>query len=325
MPVRNAEAFLNSCLDSIIEQDYTHWELIVVNDYSTDNTPRILDQYTANDTRIKYFNNSKTPGIIPSLQLASSKCQGQFITRMDADDLMSKDKLRLLHSRLIKQGKGHIAVGLVSYFSESNLGEGYKKYADWLNKLVLNESCFEDIYKECVIPSPNWMMFIEEFQFIGGFNEYVYPEDYDFCFRLRAHNLKVSGVDSITHQWRDHQSRASRNDPNYLDNRFIDFKCQKFIEYDYKNDYPLVLWGAGKKAKAVASKLTEKYIPIVWITNNSKKIGHNIYNIPIKDVSILQDLEYYYCINLVAQPQSKKEILEFLANDKSCVEYYSFC
>ena len=133
LPVYNAIPYLQICLDSIQNQTEENWELIAIDDFSTDHSLQILmDFKEKNPTRVKVFQNQKK-GIIPALQLAFQKSQGEYITRMDADDLMEKTKLETLKGILQKNGKRHLATGLVKYFSETTLGEGYQKYEQWLN------------------------------------------------------------------------------------------------------------------------------------------------------------------------------------------------
>ena len=69
MPVRNEETHLASCLKSILKQSYAHWELIIVNDNSTDDTACIIEEYVQIDSRISSYDNVGS-GIIDALKLA---------------------------------------------------------------------------------------------------------------------------------------------------------------------------------------------------------------------------------------------------------------
>ena len=212
MPVRNAGPWLEACLSSILAQNTTNWELIAVNDGSTDNSAALLHQWASRDARITVLENTGT-GIIAALRTAYAIARGTYITRMDADDIMPNEKLSTLDLHLSQAGKGHVVIGRVEYFSENTLGEGYQNYAAWLNQLVDSGAVFFAIYKECVIPSPCWMMHREDLDAIGAFSPNDYPEDYDLCFRMYAAGLSVIGVQQVLHRWRDHSARASRTDP----------------------------------------------------------------------------------------------------------------
>lgn len=272
MPVRNGLPFLNHCIESIQNQSYNRWELIVVDDNSIDQTWESLTDFAAKDSRIVPLKSTGT-GILDALNLGATKSAGTLITRMDADDIMELNKLELMAKDCEKET---IVIGLVNYFSETTIGEGFKKYADWLNTLTSKGANYDDIYKECTVPSACWMMNRSDFERCGGFGS-RYPEDYDLAFRIRSAKLQIVPIKKVLHQWRDHSKRASRNDPNYLDNRFIDLKVDYFLSDDHNPTLHLTLVGAGKKGKLIAKKLLDKEIEFDWATNNLRKIGVNIF------------------------------------------------
>lgn len=303
MPVKNAGTYLADCLNSIINQTENNWELIAVNDNSTDNSLSILNEFALKDERIEVFTNNGK-GIIDALRLAYSKSMGNFISRMDADDLMAKNKLLLLKQKLLELGTGFVATGLVKYFPENELGDGYKKYEAWLNKLTSNQNNFTEIYKECVMPSPCWMLHRSDLEKCEAFEHNRYPEDYDLCFRFYKYKLKVAGVKEVLHYWRDYPTRTSRTDENYFDNRFLQLKLHYFLQLDYKLNKTLVLWGAGKKGKFIAKHLIKKNMPFKWITNNPKKIGKEIYGITIENQNNVSSKKTQVIIAFVDVDQS---------------------
>jgi len=323
MPVKNAAPFLEECIDSIINQSYIDWELIAVNDHSSDESFDLISDYAKEDGRIKVFNN-KGSGIIEALRMAFSKSQGQYISRMDADDIMPTNKLEILLMHLTSQKAPSVCIGKVEYFSEHDLGEGYQKYAQWLNDLTIQNRNFLEIYKECVVPSPNWLMRKIDFIKIGAFDSEFYPEDYDLCFRMRAGQLNICGVNQVTHLWRDHKSRASRNDENYKDNQFLSLKLHYFLKLDYQRSKQLVLWGAGKKGKKLAKKLIKQDIPFKWISNNVKKQGIKIYDQLLFAVTEIKQDEEVQVIIAVATRDSKNDILRTL-DSLNLNDYNFFC
>ena len=326
MPVYNAAPFLVECLQSVLKQTEPDWELLAVDDFSTDQSWAILQEFAQQDDRIKVFTNEEK-GIIPALRKAYAASSGNLITRMDADDVMPPRKLEVLCNALKKVGPGHIATGLVQYFSEGKLGEGFQKYEQWLNALTGENRNFEAIYKECVIPSPAWMVYRDDLDQCEAFNPDTYPEDYDLCFRFYKNRLKPVGCREVVHLWRDHQQRASRNDPNYTDQTFFELKLPYFIDLDYNQSRPLVLWGAGKKGKTLAKMLAEKYIDFRWVCNSTSKWGKQINGIKMENFNILQELVDPQVIIAVAGPKDQKGIEQYLKkmNFTEGKHYYFFC
>lgn len=322
MPVKNAALFLDECIDSIISQKYTNWELLAVDDYSSDGTLQILKRFSAFDSRIKVLKNHRI-GIIEALKTGYNISKGEFITRMDADDIMPKIKLDKLQQLLITSGKGFVASGLVKYFSEKPLGNGYIKYEHWLNELSSRNLNYSEIYKECTIPSPCWMMWKEDFELCGGFNSITYPEDYDLAFRMYKNKMHPTCSKEVLHLWRDSENRASRTDDNYKDNNFIPLKVKYFMDIDYNKNKQLYLWGAGKKGKEIAKALLKTNIPFRWLCNYPSKIGHNIYEVIMEDCDTVK-LNNSQIIIAVANESDQKEILKSILKFNN-TDYFYFC
>ena len=309
LPVKNTALYLPTCLDSILTQSIPNWELIAINDHSTDESFAILQAYAQKDPRIKVFNNNGQ-GIIEALRLAYHHSKGAYITRMDSDDRMTEHKLATLQKDLLQHGQGHIAIGQVKYFTQAilGLGEGYQKYEAWLNQLSQAGTNYQDIYRECVIPSPCWMVHRVDLDRCGAFVPDRYPEDYDLCFRFYQQSLKIIPSDTVLHYWRDYPERTSRTDPNYADSGFLAIKMHYFLQLNYLTDHALVLWGAGKKGKWIARYLIEKNIPFHWICNNPNKIGKEIYGCIMKEDTFIAEVVQPQCIIAVANVEAQQKI-----------------
>lgn len=307
MPVRNAKPYLKDCLNSIINQEYKNWELIAINDHSSDGSEKMLKYYSQLDSRINWENN-QGKGIIDALKQAFNSCLGSFVTRMDADDLMTPIKLKIMQGQLEEFGPGHIALGQVLYFSSTSLGQGYQKYAEWLNQLTITGKNWTDLYKECVIPSPSWMVYKEDLIKAGAFDSEFWPEDYDLCFRFFHAGLKCIPSDKVLHHWRDYEDRTSRNDPHYADNRFLELKSHYFFKSYPKTNQTLVLWGAGKKGKAIANLIGSQNLDFIWLSNNDNKIGKEIYGNKIRNQIEINKISNPCIIIAVSNPDEQLEI-----------------
>ena len=91
MPSYNTANFIDKTIKSVIDQTYTKWELIIVDDCSTDNTQKIVE--SVNDSRIIYIENERNSGAAISRNIALSKASGKWIAFLDSDDLWEKTKL----------------------------------------------------------------------------------------------------------------------------------------------------------------------------------------------------------------------------------------
>ncbi|MEN9919664.1 MAG: hypothetical protein RL662_2100 [Bacteroidota bacterium] len=93
LPIFNAKAYLKKAIDSIIDQTFADWELIIINDGSTDSSEQIVKGYT--DERIRYYLNDHNLGLIETLNRGIELSTGEYIARMDADDVSHPDRLTI--------------------------------------------------------------------------------------------------------------------------------------------------------------------------------------------------------------------------------------
>ncbi len=326
MAVQNEELYLEACLNSIIAQTYSNWELIAVNDHSTDRTSEILKEYAYGDSRIRVFDSVRHK-LIPALQEAYKHSRGSLINRMDADDKMPEYKLQILVEEWKKYGKGTVIAGGTSHFVENGkVGEGFLRYDRWLNDIAKRNAHYEEIYQECVIPSHCWIIHKEDLDSVGAFDPEVYPEDYDLCFRVYKKGLKIVGIDKILHFWRDHSVRISRTWDCYKDNRYFDLKLNYFYEIDRDKKRSMVLWGAGRNGKDLARLLKKKNEKFHWVCDNKKKIGKDVYGIHLEHFSKIPDLNTPQIIIAVNSPDERIKIREQLTiwNKKPIDDYWFF-
>lgn len=322
MPVKNAGPYLKGCLDSIVAQTNTDWELVAVNDGSSDGSETVLMEYAREHTNIKVV-HSDGVGIVSALQKAYRLSSGGMIHRMDADDLMPLDKLKLM-SEVIE--KGAIVTGRVSYFCEEReVGEGFQKYTAWLNGLMEEGDFWRDVYRECPVPSSAWLMYRSDFERVSGFDSELMPEDYDLAFRILKHKLKIIRLNQVVHHWRDSETRVSRNEEQYFPTAYLPLKVHYFLELHRDKTKTVALWGAGKKGKLVAKELLERNIVFTWITNNEKKIGKDIYGVVLKSDNE-QDFSGVQVIVALSSPEEKVEVQTRLSDERlvNNQDYYWF-
>jgi len=308
MAARNTEPYLEECLDSILSQTYPHWELIAINDHSTDRTPEILEAYARNDSRVKVVHSVRQK-LIPALKEGYQHAKGDLINRMDSDDRMPHDKIEVLVREWLKVGKGHIIGGGTEHFVEQGeVGGGFLRYEQWLNRVAREGLHWQEIYKECVIPSHCWIIHKDDFDACEGFEPEVYPEDYDLCFRYYRAGMKIIGIDKVLHYWRDRQERISRTWEEYEDNRYYEMKLGYFFEIDREEDRPLVVWGAGRNGKDLVKGILQREPKVHWVCDNERKIGLDVYDQRMHHFDSITDLVRPQILIAVASPDDQRDI-----------------
>lgn len=100
IPVYNSEKYLKKCLDSVIKQKYNNYEIIIINDGSTDESYKIVDNICKKNNNIKYFNYGKNKGLSHARNYGVSKARGEYILFLDSDDYYSDGFLDILNKSI---------------------------------------------------------------------------------------------------------------------------------------------------------------------------------------------------------------------------------
>ena len=123
IPIYNVEDYLNKCIDSIIYQTYSDWELILVDDGSFDSSPAICDSYATCDSRIKVIHKINE-GVSKARNIGIEIAQGEYIVFCDADDYVDPNYLK----QFLKNNKNADLVITGYYFDTNNIVYSYKVF-----------------------------------------------------------------------------------------------------------------------------------------------------------------------------------------------------
>lgn len=117
-PVYNAANYIGNAINSVLKQSFTDWEMLCVDDESTDNSLLILNEYQKKDKRIKVFSQKNT-GPLGARRLAFEHSTGDYIIYLDADDLFSRDLLQCLYEREIESDADAVAPDMKCRYKRS--------------------------------------------------------------------------------------------------------------------------------------------------------------------------------------------------------------
>lgn len=102
MPCYNGERFIAEAIESVLGQTYQNWELIIINDGSTDNSEKIIKELLNKDNRIRYIKNNKNKGIPATRNVGIKASKGEYIALLDQDDFWMKEKLKIQMIEILK-------------------------------------------------------------------------------------------------------------------------------------------------------------------------------------------------------------------------------
>lgn len=276
MPVRNGACRLPVALDSIRAQSFTDWELVVVDDGSTDDTPRLLRAAAAADTRIQL--RSRPPlGIAAALQHGCAAAHGAFIARMDADDWMAPQRL----VRQLDFLDRHPRIGLVScqvrHGGDAATQPGYAAHVAWLNSLLTPEEIALQRFVDAPVAHPSVMFRRELLTRHGGYAAGDFPEDYELWLRWMDAGVQCGKVAEELLLWNDPPERLSRTDPRYRSEAFYQIKAVYLARWLQRHVAPgreVWLWGAGRITRRRFRALETAGVAIAgFIDIDGKKLG----------------------------------------------------
>lgn len=200
MPAYNAEKFLSESIDSILFQDFPHFEFIIINDNSTDQSNQIIKLYSKKDNRIKQINNSKHLGVTASLNLGLKIASAKYIARMDADDISLKSRFRIQLDYLEKNKN----IFLIGTNSKVISEQGKDLYST--NQLIDPHSVRENLYKNNCITHPSIMFRNEKFFYREKFS---CTQDYDFYLCLLSSKKNLSNIKDLLIKYRTNTESVS--------------------------------------------------------------------------------------------------------------------
>jgi len=190
-PVYNVEKFITETIESVLNQTYSNWELILVDDGSTDRSSEICKLYALKDIRITYIykNNS---GQAAARNLGIKNATGNYITFLDSDDLYSKDKLAQ-HFIDVIENPADFYYG-AGYMIFENRTENKIETYDWFSGRYSGMEFFKILYHSCAVNINSVLVKKELFNSTGYFDESTElrgTEDWDLWLRIA---LKVESI-----------------------------------------------------------------------------------------------------------------------------------
>ncbi len=287
LPVRNGAATLARALESVRAQTFTAWELVVVDDGSTDGTADLAAAVARAERRARVLRPAAAgAGIVAALNTGIAAARGRWIARLDADDAMHPERLAAQVARGDggADGAGSAVrgeqVGLVSCLVEFGgdraAQAGYALHVDWLNSLTTPEEIALNRFVEAPLAHPSVMFRRELAERLGGYRDGAFPEDYELWLRWLDAGVRMAKVPRVLTTWHDGPGRLSRTDPRYAPEAFFRLKAEWIARELARSGggRPVWVWGAGRPTRKRAAALAAHGLTIAgYIDVDAKKLG----------------------------------------------------
>jgi len=288
MPCWNAARYVGRALESLCGQSLRDFEIVAVDDGSTDETGGLLERRAERDGRVRLV-RKRHEGMAAALNAGIEAAQGDLIARMDADDIAHPCRLEWQVELFEQRPEVAVVGGLVRMFPRAGLLEGMCRYERWLNSLVTHEGMVRDLFVESPLAHPSVMVRAEALQQVGGYEARGWPEDYDLWLRLYGAGARFEKVSEVVLWWREREDRATRVRPEYAGTEFRRCKVHHLRELHLRGRGEVAIWGAGKEGRALGKHVKRTGLRITrFIDIAPTKIGKRMLGAPVEGPQALE-------------------------------------
>jgi hypothetical protein len=246
----------------------------------------LLEDLASYDSRIRVL-STEPRGIVAALERARAEARGEFLARMDADDVALPDRLAR-QLALMERAPEVVLCGTgVEYFPREGLRDGTLRYESWINGPSDPEGIERELFVEWPLAHPTFLLRAEAAARVGGYRDVGWPEDYDLVLRLWRDGGRLARVPEVLLRWRDAPTRLSRTDPSYSLDAFRACKVHHLRRGPLgaeqgKPGRPVMICGAGPVGKAMARALQGAGTEVrAFFDLDPRKIGQTIHGAPV--------------------------------------------
>ena len=282
LPIFNAEDTVEAALRSLSAQSLTDFEIVAVDDGSSDRTARLLAEYAADESRLRVI-RADHAGLIDALNLGLTHCRGRLVARMDADDIALPGRLALQAEFLDRHPEVSIVATAMEITSPSGeVGEGFRIYGEWQNGLITHDDICREIFIESPITHPTVVLRRDELAELGAYQDRGWAEDYDLWLRYYAAGKRFAKIPEVLLQWREHPQRLTRTDSRYSVENFLRAKAHYLLAGPLRDRDALFVWGAGRTGRRLSKHLIRGgRTPEFFIDIAPDRIGGTLRRVPV--------------------------------------------
>lgn len=302
LPTYNGQRYLRESIDSIIVQTYKDWELIIVNDCSTDETPKIIAEYLEKDFRIRTVNNKENQKLPKSLNIGFREAKGEYLTWTSDDNMYLSKALERMVCFLDENKNVPMVRAQMDVVNE--YGEFIQKYIEY--------SDIDMYFNDCV--GACFMYRKEVISKVGEYDPSKFCiEDYEYWMRILEHYGRIGQISEVLYKYREHTASLTSAKRAFVKEQLLKYRMAnlekilielkerperiaqmycEFIGSDFELKFleaasevveelsllknkddalPYIIWGAGEFGKKAALVLNGKID--CYADSNNKKVG----------------------------------------------------
>ncbi len=311
LPFKNTGRYFSAALHSLSIQTMTDFEVIMVDDGSTDNSREIALEFCQSDPRFKILDGGD--GLVPSLNLGLWASTGRWIARFDSDDLCHPERLSLQLVAAENNGERAVISCRIRSFPHSEVSSGYRQYESWINNLSSSIEIEHNLFVESPVPHPTAFFNRKAVIEAGGYRNLGLPEDYELWLRLWSLGFKFFRVPKTLLAWRERKDRFSRTSSMYSLTAFYKTKALYLGNVPCLRLKQVFVAGTGQAARRLGKELQKQGFHIeAFLSPSSSPVRRELRERPVISVLEWENLPGLPVIVATRKPGAAVEIRGYL-------------
>ena len=274
LPAYNAAATIERAILSCLDQTEQDFELILIDDGSTDGTGAIMSR-ALYDERVTLLQHSQNLGVVRALQTGVADLRSDVIVRADADDWSTPDRLEKQLTALERNLDWDGVSSLVKL--EQPLGDGMQRYVDWVNSLNSPDAVASGRFIESPLIQPSMAVRRAAFEAAGGYRAPGWGEDYDLWLRMLERGCRFGKVPEVLVHWLDRPDCLTRSHQDYSPASFLRAKAHYLARLARETGVSCLIGGAGPRGKSLINHLQVEGVGVAALFDvHPRRMGETI-------------------------------------------------
>ncbi len=303
---------LDHAISSIVEQTFTKWELVLINNNACELSAAIARKWAGKDQRIMLI-HEPAQGVAHAMNTGLRHASADLVARMDADDISFPARI----GKQVEYLAGHPGTGVVStqskFFSTAERSKGFSFFVDWQNSIITDQQHYLSCFIESPLAQPTVMFRKKLIDLYGFYKTENLPEDYELWLRWFDNGIGFYKIPEPLVQWNDHDERLTRTHPDYSEEAFLKVRYEYLARWLKKEIIPgkkIIVCGSSRNIVRKAEYLLQHGVNFYGFTDVKprKPAGFNF--IPYRDIN---DPSEYFILNLISKRGVGKAIKDHFA------------
>ena len=302
LPVYNVEKYLEECVESILRQPFSDFEVILVDDGSKDSSPAICDEYAKNDSRVKVI-HKENGGQSTARNVGLEKAEGQYIVYLDSDDFITSDTFfEDIYNKIQETDSDIVLYKYSKFFDDTKTLDKCTFSLDFAENITNSDEMLETLVRKDAYYGMAWVKAFRRTMAIEKgviFDTNLICEDMDWYFNLVMCAARISAIDKsyIAYRQREGSVTSSLKLKNLTDYIFTMEKWSGKIESsDISDRKKKALWGA------LAKYYSNMFITYIRVNDPEKK----------RHIKRIKDLSYILDYSMSNRPHKIKQVYKLV-------------